>query len=259
MVDSEDEIGESALAFNHLANALSTSMRILLAVRSFSEMLTSQLEIGSVAEEALRRFAGHGGAAGGLILYETEGELKVAASRGLRDPQSVAVLATAGTFSVDQRGLIDLVLQGLGRAFNSAPSLTTGCSTSLPCIRSPASTTAASAWADCTRSSGGQCAPLRRSALREGDVLLSYGGAELLAILPVASADDLRQVGERARRAVEDSAFADGDKTLHVTLIGGGAAFPNPGVEHEDGLIRLAVEAMYRARDSGRNRVEISR
>ncbi len=100
---------------------------------------------------------------------------------------------------------------------------------------------------------------ITRSALREGDVLLRYGGAELLAILPVASADDLRQVGERARRAVEDSAFADGDKTLHVTLIGGGAAFPNPGVEHEDGLIRLAVEAMYRARDSGRNRVEISR
>ena len=47
-VDSEDEIGESAAAFNRLVGALSDSMRTQMAVRSFSEMLTSHLEIESL-------------------------------------------------------------------------------------------------------------------------------------------------------------------------------------------------------------------
>ena len=42
---------------------------------------------------------------------------------------------------------------------------------------------------------------IARSALREGDVLLRYGGEEFLADLPVASADDLRRVGERLRKS----------------------------------------------------------
>jgi len=89
VIDSEDEIGESATAFNSLVEALSASMETQQAVRSFSEMLTSHLEIQNLAEEALSQFSQHAGAAGGLISYETGGELKVAASHGLRDPQAV--------------------------------------------------------------------------------------------------------------------------------------------------------------------------
>ena len=44
-VDSEDEIGESAAAFNRLVESLAHSMETQAAVRSFSEMLTSQLEL----------------------------------------------------------------------------------------------------------------------------------------------------------------------------------------------------------------------
>jgi len=42
---------------------------------------------------------------------------------------------------------------------------------------------------------------IARSALCEGDVLLRYGGEEFLAVLPAASADDLRRVGERLRKS----------------------------------------------------------
>ncbi len=65
-------------------------MKTQLAVRSFSEMLNSQLEIERLADEALREFSAHAGVAGGLILYEASGELKLAGSRGLRDPKAVA-------------------------------------------------------------------------------------------------------------------------------------------------------------------------
>ena len=97
-----------------------------------------------------------------------------------------------------------------------------------------------------------------RSSLREGDVLLRYGGEELLAVLPAASSTDLHEMGERLRQAVEDSSVTDGEKTVRVTLSAGGAAYPTHNVEREDGLIGLADEALYRAKKGGRNRVEIA-
>lgn len=89
-VDSEDEIGESAAAFNRLVESLSISMKTQAGVRSFSDMLTSQLEITGLAENALQQFFEHTDAAGGLIFYVLDGELKIAASRGLRDPKAMA-------------------------------------------------------------------------------------------------------------------------------------------------------------------------
>ncbi len=88
-VDSEDEIGDSAMAFNRLVESLSISMKTQVAVRAFSEMLTRQLEIETLAENTLLQFFEHTNASGGLFLYETDGMLKVAASRGIKDPQLV--------------------------------------------------------------------------------------------------------------------------------------------------------------------------
>ena len=344
-VDSDDEIGESALAFNRLVDALSISMRTQAAVRSFSEMLTSQLEIESLAENALRQFFEHTGAAAGLILYESSGEMKIAASRGLRDPEAVAkgshvavtartgerqiisipedvrvegvmadfrpaevlvfpityksvplgviVLATARTFDVDHRARIELFLQGLGLALNNALvhdrlqrlaalDPLTGIYNrrfGLGRLREEfgrsvrANTPFGVLMLDIDhfkavndtyghlvgdRVLKSICA-IARSALREGDVLLRYGGEEFLAVLPAASADDLRRVGERLRKSVEDSVLADGEKSVRVTLSVGGASYPNQKVETEEMLVQLADEALYRAKESGRNRVEITR
>ena len=75
--------------------------------------------------------------------------------------------------------------------------------------------------------------------------------------MPAASSVDLRRLGERLRRAVEDSSLTDGEKRVRVTLSVGGVAYPNQDVESEETLMRLADEALYRAKESGRNRAEI--
>ena len=98
-----------------------------------------------------------------------------------------------------------------------------------------------------------------RTVLREGDILVRYGGEEFLAILPAAASDDLELVGERIRRSVEDSAIIEGQQTIRITLSLGGAAFPNQNVEKESALLQLADDSLYQAKDTGRNRVVIAR
>jgi two-component system cell cycle response regulator len=341
LVDSEDEIGESAQAFNHLVESLSKSMKTQLAIRSFSEMLTSQLEIESLAENALSQFFEHTDAVGGLILYESEAELKVAASRGLRNPESViqsdhvrvatrtgqrqiisipddvrvegivmdfrpteivvfpvkskgvplgvVVLATGRTFDLDQQAIIDLFMHGLGLALNNAlahdnlQSLAaldplTGIYNrrfGLSRLQEElgravrASTPLGIMIFDIDhfkavndkyghfigdRVLKSICA-IARSSLREGDILFRYGGEEFVAVLPAASAEDLRVIAERLRKRIEDNALSDGTNVVRVTVSIGGADYPNQNVDNIDQLIRLADEALFKAKDSGRNRV----
>ena len=96
------------------------------------------------------------------------------------------------------------------------------------------------------------------SILREGDILIRYGGEEFLAVLPAASSDDIRAIGERVRRATEESTLAEGTQTVRITVSVGGAAFPNQNVASERALVELADTALYTAKQSGRNRVKIA-
>lgn len=96
-----------------------------------------------------------------------------------------------------------------------------------------------------------------KSALREGDTLMRYGGEEFLAVLPGAGDVDLRTVGERMRRIVESSVFFESRTEVRVTISIGGVSFPSDGVADVDDLIRKADAAMYRAKKTGRNRLAL--
>jgi len=344
-VDSEDEIGESATVFNRLVEALARSMETQAAVRSFSEMLTSQLELEGLATQALRQFMDHTRASGGAILYESGGELAVAASHGLADAQAlvendhvrlavrtgepqtirmpesvrvdgvlaefrpnevfvlpatyksiplgVVVLATAGAFDPAARARMDLFRQSLGLALNNAiahdrlqrlaalDSLTGVYNRRFGMSRlheefdrdvrmnaplgvlmfdidhfKHVNDTYGHLVGDRLLISVTRIA---KTILRDGDVLIRYGGEEFLAVLPAASNEDLKLVGERLRRAIEDSSVADGSQTIRVTVSLGGSSYPSQNVEQEDALVQLADDALYRAKESGRNRLELSR
>jgi diguanylate cyclase (GGDEF)-like protein len=97
-----------------------------------------------------------------------------------------------------------------------------------------------------------------RHALREGDVLLRYGGEEFLIVLPGAGTDDLTQMAERVRRAVADTTVTEAAQRIPVTVSIGGAGLPHTDAATPNDLIALADKALYTAKDTGRDRCIIA-
>jgi diguanylate cyclase (GGDEF)-like protein len=60
---------------------------------------------------------------------------------------------------------------------------------------------------------------------------------------------------ERVRTAIEDHTFTFEGGSLQRTASFGVAAWPHPRVSNCDGLVRAADEALYVAKETGRNRV----
>lgn len=91
---------------------------------------------------------------------------------------------------------------------------------------------------------------LKASLNRSGDFVARYGGEEFCVILPDTDRSGAKKVGERMQQRIE----ADGVVTISI-----GTASVVPGDEYScDELIEAADRALYRAKDNGRNRVEIS-
>ncbi len=96
-----------------------------------------------------------------------------------------------------------------------------------------------------------------RSQLREGDILIRLGGDEFMVVLLGASNADALEVGEAIRRQIDERHIKYGEQLIHVTLSIGGASFPEVDVEYEKDLIEAADQALYRVKESGRNKVSI--
>jgi diguanylate cyclase (GGDEF)-like protein len=103
------------------------------------------------------------------------------------------------------------------------------------------------------RSVAGAC----RRVIREGDVLVRYGGEEFLVLLPGAGRDDVVQVGERIRRAIAETVVEDGESRISVTVSIGAATYRD-GSESPEALIALADRALYEAKDGGRNLLSVA-
>ena len=93
-----------------------------------------------------------------------------------------------------------------------------------------------------------------RSALRSYDAIGRYGGEEFLLVLPNCESTAAVDVVERARSAVTAKPLEAGETALDVT-ISAGVAWATGKVEAA-ALIQAADEALYRAKEAGRNRVE---
>lgn len=97
-----------------------------------------------------------------------------------------------------------------------------------------------------------------RGTLRQGDVVGRYGGEEFLLLLPATPVEGARMLLERCRVGLAEAVVA-AESGADVRLSGSFGVASNercPGMDAE-GLIRLADSALYRAKECGRNRVEI--
>lgn len=88
-IQSEDEFGESAKAFNALVSSLSNAFQAEENVRSFSGLLSSNLELSKLAEAALSQLITHLHATAGAILLEHEGELDLLSSFAIEQPEKL--------------------------------------------------------------------------------------------------------------------------------------------------------------------------
>lgn len=92
--------------------------------------------------------------------------------------------------------------------------------------------------------------------LRTTDIFARMGGEEFSAILPETDIEDAGKTAERLRRAVERSkVITDGGTITYTISIGLSQAHDNE--ESLPDLMRRADDALYRAKESGRNRVEV--
>jgi len=95
---------------------------------------------------------------------------------------------------------------------------------------------------------------LIRESIRTEDVSARYGGEEFLAYLSERSADEALQAAERVRRTIEREPISLDGVTVGVTISIGVATFPEHGRDIES-LVGRADRELYRAKESGRNRV----
>ncbi len=343
-VDSDDEVGTSARAFNRLIATLARSHGVETAMRDFSAVLSREFELEGLGEAALDGLLRHTGATAGAILIAREDRMEPLATQGLRDtdglasndhvrravrlgrteqmlvgthevvvdsllvgraarevvvapvtfksvPLGVVILATPAEFTPDGLGLLEQFRADLGLAFNNALAhdrlerlaavdpLTDAFNRrfglgrlreefsravraenplgllmiDLDHFKAVNDTYGHLIGDRVLRAVAAAC----RRVVREGDVLIRYGGEEFLVLLPGAGPDDVRNVGERLRRAVAETSVEDGSLRIGVTVSLGGATFRDVTVSQE-ALIAAADEALYAAKEGGRNRLVLA-
>lgn len=100
-----------------------------------------------------------------------------------------------------------------------------------------------------------QLASLLREEAREIDRVGRYGGEEFMLLLPGAQLDDAVSFAERVRKRIEGHTFTFPGGTITRTSSFGVAGWPHPKVRECDDLVRKADDALYVAKETGRNKV----
>jgi diguanylate cyclase (GGDEF)-like protein len=96
-----------------------------------------------------------------------------------------------------------------------------------------------------------------RAQLRADALLARFGGEEFVALVPVSNLRAARQMAERLREAVATTPWRAVDgRAMTVTLSVGVSLIG----EHEtlDAALQRADEALYRAKQEGRNQVQVA-
>jgi diguanylate cyclase (GGDEF)-like protein len=340
-VDSSDEIGAAASAFNSLVGTLARTQTVEMSRRGFSAILSLETDLDGLCQSALGGLMASTSADAGAMLVVRGDGLEVLASYDLRGaetlvdsehvrralranrierlaisedavvidsivvgqvarsllaapvhfnavPVGIVILVSASDFETDGVMLLDQLRADLGLAVNSAmirdrlerlaavDPLTDAYNRRFGLARLReefsravrAGTPLGVLMLDIDRFKavndtyghlvGDQVlravAGAARRMIREGDVLVRYGGEEFLVLLPGAGQDGTMTVGERIRRAVADLVIEDGSARITVTVSLGAAQYGEASGSPEQ-LVGSADAALYEAKRGGRDRL----
>jgi two-component system, cell cycle response regulator len=100
-----------------------------------------------------------------------------------------------------------------------------------------------------------QLAKILKDEAREIDRVGRYGGEEFMLLLPGTVLDAAVTFSERVRKRIEAHTFTFDGGTLQRTASFGVSGWPHPTIRDSDALVRAADDALYVAKETGRNRV----
>ncbi|WP_153110706.1 GGDEF domain-containing protein [Propionivibrio limicola] len=95
-----------------------------------------------------------------------------------------------------------------------------------------------------------------RCLIRPHDIFARIGGEEFVILL-IGSFDDAREIAERIRQAASIQVFSEFPELRYTVSAGGFTQIPTDGGDLAE-MMRHADRALYKAKNAGRNRVELS-
>jgi diguanylate cyclase (GGDEF)-like protein len=103
----------------------------------------------------------------------------------------------------------------------------------------------------------GEIARRMAVGLRTYDSIGRFGGEEFMVVAPECDLAAAQSLAERMRSGIEENGVRLGEQDLTVTVSLGVAALVTPHPDLQNSLLRAADTALYRAKQMGRNRVEV--
>ena len=98
---------------------------------------------------------------------------------------------------------------------------------------------------------------IMQRSLRNTDRVFRYGGEEFFILMPETSREEAAILADRIMDAIRIHTFVSDGKSANVTVSIGGAGFPFQSVDKVE-LFKLADHALYKAKESGRDRFVFS-
>jgi diguanylate cyclase (GGDEF)-like protein len=98
---------------------------------------------------------------------------------------------------------------------------------------------------------------LLRAKLRKSDISCRYGGEEFVLVLPDSSLADAEQRVEQIRGLIKELQIQHGEQLLGALTVSAGVAQADEHNSDPSKLLRAADEALYAAKNAGRDRVVV--
>ena len=100
-------------------------------------------------------------------------------------------------------------------------------------------------------------ASLLKKFCRTNDIAARYGGEEFLMVLPQSNAQGAFKIAERIREEIMKLNFDENESSFSVTISCGVAELNKNCMENVDQLVHMTDQALYEAKNSGRNKTVV--